>query len=60
MNVPIFTRKRPLYITIFVIVIPRNDVSVRFILGYNDILLIPAGATNIHIQEKEASKNYIG
>lgn len=29
-------------------------------LGYNDILVIPAGATNIHVQEKESSNNYLG
>lgn len=28
-------------------------------IGYNDILLIPAGATNIHIQEKRATNNYL-
>lgn len=29
-------------------------------LGYNDILLIPAGATNIHVQERAPSTNYLG
>lgn len=28
-------------------------------LGYNDILLIPAGATNIEIREKSPSNNYL-
>ncbi|XP_076032052.1 proteoglycan-like sulfated glycoprotein papilin isoform X2 [Oratosquilla oratoria] len=27
--------------------------------GYNDILLIPAGATSIHIEEEKASNNYL-
>lgn len=30
------------------------------IKGYNDILLIPAGATNIKVQEIKASNNYLG
>lgn len=30
------------------------------ITGYNDILLIPAGATNIKVQETKASNNYLG
>eukprot|EP00095_Tigriopus_kingsejongensis_P009817 maker-scaffold239_size242058-snap-gene-1.23 protein:Tk09817 transcript:maker-scaffold239_size242058-snap-gene-1.23-mRNA-1 annotation:"GH25513p" len=29
------------------------------IMGYNDLLLIPAGATNIHIVESKASNNYL-
>lgn len=29
-------------------------------VGYNDILLIPAGATNIEIQERSPSNNYLG
>lgn len=28
--------------------------------GYNDVLLIPAGATNIIIRESKASNNYLG
>lgn len=28
-------------------------------VGYNDILLIPAGATNIEIQERAPSNNYL-
>ncbi|XP_069673465.1 papilin isoform X4 [Periplaneta americana] len=28
-------------------------------VGYNDILLIPAGATNIHVREVQASNNYL-
>lgn len=35
---------------------PRGN----FFLGYNDILVIPAGATNIHVQEKQSSNNYLG
>jgi hypothetical protein len=31
-----------------------------FISGYNDILLIPAGATNIQVREVQASNNYLG
>ena len=31
-----------------------------FQTGYNDILLIPAGATNIVIRETKASNNYLG
>lgn len=30
------------------------------VLGYNDILLIPEGATNIFIEERKASNNYLG
>lgn len=30
------------------------------ILGYNDILLIPAGATNIVVEEVAPSNNYLG
>jgi hypothetical protein len=29
-------------------------------VGYNDILLIPPGATNIRIKERQASNNYLG
>lgn len=29
-------------------------------LGYNDILLIPAGATNINVEEISPSNNYLG
>ncbi|XP_071454258.1 papilin isoform X2 [Hetaerina americana] len=35
--------------------IRRDDL----IVGYNDILLIPAGATNILVRELEASNNYL-
>lgn len=28
--------------------------------GYNDIVLIPAGATHIHIEELKSSNNYLG
>lgn len=28
--------------------------------GYNDIILIPIGATNILVEEVEASNNYLG
>ena len=28
--------------------------------GYNDVLLIPAGATNIVVREVKASNNYLG
>jgi hypothetical protein len=31
-----------------------------FVSGYNDILLIPAGATNIQVREVQASNNYLG
>ena len=34
-----------------------NDPSIR--IGYNDILLIPVGATNIKIREMKASNNYL-
>lgn len=30
------------------------------ILGYNDIILIPHGATNIQIKEVQPSSNYLG
>ena len=30
------------------------------ILGYNDVLLIPAGATSIDISEESSSNNYLG
>ncbi|XP_046402802.1 LOW QUALITY PROTEIN: papilin [Ischnura elegans] len=35
--------------------IRRDDL----VVGYNDILLIPAGATNILVRELEASNNYL-
>lgn len=36
-------------------------INIVFLLpGYNDILLIPAGATNIIIQEQDAASNYLG
>lgn len=28
--------------------------------GYNDVLLIPVGATNIKIREVKSSNNYLG
>lgn len=28
--------------------------------GYNDILLIPAGATNIRVEETSPTNNYLG
>lgn len=31
-----------------------------FVSGYNDILLIPQGATNILIEEIKPSSNYLG
>jgi len=31
-----------------------------FFLGYTDILLIPAGATNIRVREIQPSNNYLG
>ena len=31
-----------------------------YLIGYNDILLIPVGATNIKIKEIKASNNYLG
>lgn len=34
-------------------------VAFRINKGYNDILLIPAGATNIQIKEKAPSNNYL-
>jgi papilin len=30
-----------------------------FLLGYHDILLIPQGATNIHVRERRPSNNYL-
>lgn len=30
------------------------------ILGYTDILLIPAGSTNIRVREIQPSNNYLG
>lgn len=39
---------------------PHNFLIFFFnILGYNDVLLIPAGATNIHVKEKGPSNNYL-
>lgn len=33
----------------------------RFLfVGYNDVLLIPAGATNIRVEETGPSNNYLG
>lgn len=29
-------------------------------VGYNDIVLIPAGATSIYVEELEATNNYLG
>lgn len=29
-------------------------------VGYNDIVLIPAGATNIYVEEIKSSHNYLG
>ena len=29
-------------------------------VGYNDIVLIPAGATNIYVEELAATNNYLG
>lgn len=29
-------------------------------VGYNDIVLIPAGATNIYVEELSATNNYLG
>ena len=37
-----------------------NKIINYFFLGYNDILLIPAGATNIKVREIQASHNYLG
>ena len=37
-------------------VFDQNNMQV----GYNDILLIPAGATNILVKEAVASNNYLG
>lgn len=31
-----------------------------FVAGYNDVLLIPAGATNIRVEEIAPSNNYLG
>lgn len=31
-----------------------------FLIGYTDILLIPAGATNIRVREIQPSNNYLG
>lgn len=31
-----------------------------FFIGYTDILLIPAGATNIRVREIQPSNNYLG
>lgn len=31
-----------------------------FVTGYNDVLLIPVGATNIVIREVKSSNNYLG
>jgi len=31
-----------------------------FFSGYTDILLIPAGATNIRVREIQPSNNYLG
>jgi len=35
-------------------------VKLLLVSGYNDILLIPAGATNIRVREVQASNNYLG
>lgn len=35
-------------------------LNIIFVSGYNDILLIPAGATNIQVREVQASNNYLG
>ena len=37
-------------------VFEQNNMQV----GYNDILLIPAGATNILVREARPSNNYLG
>lgn len=34
--------------------------GVLFVAGYTDILLIPAGATNIRVREIQPSNNYLG
>jgi hypothetical protein len=35
-------------------------MKLLLVSGYNDILLIPAGATNIRVREVQASNNYLG
>ena len=35
-----------------------NDFNLK--TGYNDVLLIPVGATNIKIREVKSSNNYLG
>lgn len=31
-----------------------------FVAGYNDVLLMPAGATNVRVEEIAPSNNYLG
>lgn len=35
-------------------------LKLRYFTGYNDILLIPAGATNIKVEEIAPTNNYLG
>ena len=58
-----YTLRTKIYI-LCILIFHNNSVlevhNLLFISGYNDILLVPAGATNIKIQEIDAVSNYLG
>jgi len=45
---------------VYIIILNNYLCYFLFFLGYTDILLIPAGATNIRVREIQPSNNYLG
>jgi len=51
-----------LFFCIYIIILNNYFIYIYIyiFIGYTDILLIPAGATNIRVREIQPSNNYLG